>query len=291
MLMSCTRRVLDDTDWKFWEENGYVIVPQAVPPENLDAVVQAIWEFQEMDPNDPETWYREPPPQRVMRELSRSGMVELYHHQSLWDNRQYPRVYGAFVDLLGTEKLWVSIDRVNLNPPSRPGWDFDGFIHWDIDTTLRPLPFQVQGVLSLTDTTANQGGFQCVPGFHRKLEEWARTQPPDRDPMRPDLTGLEVCPVETRAGDLLIWHSALPHGTSRNRSDQPRLAQYITMFPAQEENEELRQERIRCWRERLTPRGIAFPGDPRQRERRQGRPARLTPLGRKLLGLDSWNRS
>ena len=42
--------VLSKEDRAFWEENGYVIVHNAVPQENLDAMVAAIWEFLEMDP-------------------------------------------------------------------------------------------------------------------------------------------------------------------------------------------------------------------------------------------------
>ena len=49
---------------------------------------------------------------------------------------------------------------------------------------LRP-----EGVLALTDTATDQGGFQCVPGMHRGLEEWIKTQPPDRNPRVPDLSG------------------------------------------------------------------------------------------------------
>ena len=30
-----------------------------------------------------------------------------------------------------------------------------------------PYSFNVQGVLSLTDTVAGQGGFQCLPGYHK----------------------------------------------------------------------------------------------------------------------------
>ena len=29
----------------FWEANGYVIIPNAVPQENLDAAIDAIWWF------------------------------------------------------------------------------------------------------------------------------------------------------------------------------------------------------------------------------------------------------
>jgi Phytanoyl-CoA dioxygenase (PhyH) len=119
--------------------------------------------------------------------------------------------------------------------------------------------------------------------------EWVKTQPEDRDPFRPDLTGFEVVPIETKAGDLVIWHSMLPHGTRRNNAKIPRLAQYITMSPAQEDNEEDRHWRIKIWRDRLPPGGRPFPGDARRLEEDHGTTAELTPLGRKLLGVDRWD--
>ncbi|MSS73681.1 MAG: hypothetical protein EXS64_19665 [Candidatus Latescibacteria bacterium] len=275
--------VLSEQDHAFWEENGYVVVPEAVPPENLKAVVDVLWTFLGMDPNDPDDWYREP--------HRKGGMVEIYQHQALWNNRQHPRIHRAFSEIWGTERLWVSFDRANMKPPTRPDkqeWDHPGFIHWDLDTFARPIPFKVQGVLCLTDTSEDQGGFQCVPGFHRTFEEWVKTQPEDRDPRRPDLTGLEVRKAPGKAGDLIIWHSLLAHGNGRNATDRPRLAQYITMFPSREKNEEERQRRIRAWQERLPPIGSAFPGDPRGIEQKHGKTAELTELGKKLLGLELW---
>jgi ectoine hydroxylase-related dioxygenase (phytanoyl-CoA dioxygenase family) len=161
-------------------------------------------------------------------------------------------------------------------------------VHWDLDSSAPPKGLKVQGVLYLTDTDEDQGTFQCVPGFHRLFEEWVKTQPADRDLRRPDLEGLEVRKIPGRAGDLLIWHSMLPHGNSRNTSDRPRLAQYITMSPAPQNNEEYRRQRIRMWRDRLPPEGKAFPGDKRQVEQRGGTTAVLTELGKKLLGLERW---
>lgn len=276
--------ILTPKDHAFFAENGYLVVPNVVPKENCEAVIDAIWEFLGMDRNDPEDWYREP--------LTPGGMVEMYHHQTMWDNRQHPRVHQVYTELIGTEKLWVTIDRVNLKPPTHPAhpeYDHKGFIHWDVDTSKLPPPFGVQGLLYLADTDVDQGGFQCVPGFHRDLEAWIATQPPDRNPHYPDLTGLQVKPIPGKAGDLVIWDCMLAHGNGRNASDRPRFAQYIAMRPARERMEGEREERIACWRERRPPKASYFYGDPREIEQRSGKTAVLTPLGRRLLGLDRWD--
>ncbi|MEM7015321.1 MAG: hypothetical protein AAF585_28010 [Verrucomicrobiota bacterium] len=195
--------VFSQADLDFWNENGYVILREAAPPENLHAVEDAVWQFQEMDRNNPETWYSRPERKNGMLELNGSGMVEMYHHPALWANRQLPKIHGAFADLWGTENLWVTIDRANLNVPNRPDFEFKGFIHWDIDTSLDPLPFDMQGVLAITDNEPGQGGFQCVPGMPKRIQEWIATQPDDRDPYRPDLTGLEVESVPALSGHCL----------------------------------------------------------------------------------------
>src|SRR4051812_11003235 len=282
-------RVLSPADWQHWTTKGYVIVKDMVPPENLRRLVDLLWEFQEMDPNDPATWYRPQLRDNEMKELNYSGMVEIYNHQYLWDNRQYPRVYDAFVDIWDREDLWVKIDRVNHNPPNRGLRRFEGFIHCDVDTSLVPLPINVQGVLSLVDTDPEMGGFQCIPELFRTLEDWIKTQPADRDPWAPDPTGFEIVNVSTEAGDLLIFNSLLPHGIRPNRSpDRVRMAQYLAMRPAEETNAELREWRIRSWRDREPPQGYAFPGDPRDWEKTRYERAKLTPLGEKLLGSRSW---
>jgi hypothetical protein len=279
--------ILNDADLKFFHANGYIVVPNVVSPANLAAALDAVWQFLEMDRDDPTTWY---PPDR------RSTLVFLHQHQALWDNRQSPRVHQAFADLLGTEKLWVSMDRASMKPPidpQHPEYDDYGFVHWDLDTS-QPLPttLGVQGVLALADTDADMGGFCCIPGFHRLLADWIAQQPAGRDPRSPDLSrlpeGCSVTPIPMKAGDLVIWDRTLAHGNGCNRGNRPRLAQYITMYPARED-EEARQERIACWRDGHAPSYWEhnIPEKYRGRERSKP-PAELTPLGRKLLGLDWW---
>ena len=118
-----------------------------------------------MDPRDSKCWYCPQLRENNMRELNNSRLVECYKNQLLWNNRQNSCVYNALVDLCDRLDLWVTIYRANLNPPNRQGCDFKGFVYWDADTSINPLPVNVQGVLALSDTTQETGAFQCVPAL------------------------------------------------------------------------------------------------------------------------------
>ncbi|MFN4975238.1 MAG: phytanoyl-CoA dioxygenase family protein [Bacteroidota bacterium] len=282
-------RVLSEADWAFWKHHGYIVIKQAISREQAAATAAFLWEFEEKDPNNPATWYTAPRAEMKMKELANTGMVEVYNHQQLWNNRQVQRIYDAFVDIWGTEKLWVSIDRANLNFPIRPGHEYKGFIHWDYDPETNPV--NVQGVLALADQTdENMGGFQCVPELFRNYHTWKLTQPEDRNHFMPDITGLELVKVPLEAGDLLIFNSLEPHGIRPNLSENKvRIAQYISMMPAEQDNEPLRQWRIQSWQNRIAPEGYAFPGDPRNWEQTRYTTAELNDLGKKLLGLTTWD--
>jgi len=252
-------------DQQFWEENGYVVIPNAVAQGNLQAVIDAIWTYTGKDPHNPKTWYQEP--------LLEGAMVNMSNNQAMWDNRQAPELHQIFSELWGTEKLWVVLDRTNLNPPVNEQWHYEGFLHWDMDPTRPPEPL-FQGVLYLTDTTEAMGGFQCVPGSHRRLLEWQATHTPEEGTPPPGVAardwmmskgnpikewvmqGLERKSIPGKAGDFLIWNVALLHGNGKNVANQPRLAQYISMTPegsARSKSlvyggETLRQSRIDSWR-------------------------------------------
>ncbi|MFD0274720.1 phytanoyl-CoA dioxygenase family protein [Kitasatospora sp. NPDC127111] len=297
-------RVLSEEDFAFWQTYGYVVVPQAIPAEAAERLLDFAWDFQGLDREDPETWYEE----REFRDeldqhLHVYGFVEAYQHQLIWDSRQAQRVYDAFVDVWDCEELWVTLDRLNLNPPNVRNRDralieptdrgFDIELHWDVDTTLGMLPQRVQGIIALNDTRPDHGGFQCNPELFRRFNAWQAAQPADRDPIRPavDRAEFPVVRPELKAGDLLIWNGLLAHGVARNTSaDGVRAVQYLSMMPALEEHEELRRSRIASWRDLSTPTwNRTLLGDARRHESlRYGR-AELNGLGAKLLGLESWH--
>lgn len=278
-------------DWNFWLHNGFVVIKNAVSREQAKKTADFLWEFEEKDSNNQESWYTAPRAEMQMKELQGTGMVEVYNHQLLWENRQTERVYKAFVDIWGTEKLWATIDRANLNFPIQPGFEYKGFIHWDYDPETKPQ--NVQGVLALADQTdLEMGGFQCIPWLYRNYDSWKKSQPENRNRFQPDTKGLEkhFVKVPLEAGDLLIFNSLEPHGIRPNNSkDKVRIAQYISMMPAEEENFALKEWRINSWKNRIAPEGHAFPGDPRKWEKTKYGMAKLSALGEKLLGLNPWD--
>lgn len=217
--------VFSAADLASWEEQGYVVVPNAISHENCLATEKAIWEFLEADPEKSETWYDG---------SKRNGIwVPLYRHPILEANRQSSRIWQAFAQLYGTDQLSCSLDQVGFNPPERPGSAFPGpFLHWDTSLEL-PIPLGLQGILYVTDTEAEQGAFTCVPGFHRNIADWLRSLPPDAEPREQDLDALGAQPIAGKAGDLIIWHHALPHGSRPNRLTRPRMVQYIKLYPIQ----------------------------------------------------------
>ena len=214
--------VLGAAELLCWQEQGYVVLRDAVPPEACQAAEQALWNFLGMDPAVPDGWYQDSHGHTIM--------VPLFHDPAFAENRRSPRIRAAFAQLWGTIDLQVTIDRGGFNPPERDGWRFPGpNLHWDT-SLLPPIPLDIQGILYLTDTPAAQGAFRCVPGFHRRIDAWLAGLPPGISPRDQDLSA-EAVPIAARAGDMILWHDALPHGASANRGARPRMVQYITWYP------------------------------------------------------------
>ena len=268
--------VLNQQDLDFFDRHGYVIARQVIDRAQAERTARAVWDFAGEDPDDPATWYPE----------DRGIMVEMYHHQTQWDNRTAPRIHQAFSQVWGTEKLWVSHDRASISPPSRDPNAKEHNLHWDMSLENPPFGFGVQGVLYLNDTPDDQGPFVCVPGFHKKLESWLNELPRGANPREQDLLALGTRRIGADAGDLIIWRTALPHTAGLNRSTDPRVAQYITMSPAPKNDPAARERHVTFWRDRLS--GLGRYAE--EREHFEIPPAKLSPLGRKLVGLDPWYR-
>jgi hypothetical protein len=271
--------IFTDSDREQLRTEGYVVARSVAPPENVRAAIDAICAFHAISVDDPSTWYRVP--------LEANDIVPLHHAQAIWNNRSLPRVHAAFAELLGTDALWVSMDRCGFKPPASglPGFDRTTAIHWDAKPRVRirdPVPW-LQGVLFLTDTTNGAGPFECVPSLFRDAAAWLAASPDAGD--EPDVTGRELVEVSGQAGDLVIWNALLPHRGGRNAGSRPRITQYISMKAAG--SSEQAASRVALWRGKRVPEHWrAWP--PTVVDPEPGEPARLDGLGRKIVGLDPW---
>jgi hypothetical protein len=214
--------VLGGADLELWNETGYLILHDAIDPGVAAAAEQAVWDYLGASVADQESWY----PSRL-----NGIMVQLFEHDALERARRSSRIHKAFAQLWGTADLLATTDRCGFNPPERDGWHFPGpNLHLDV-APEPPVPFGVQGLIYLTDTTSDQGAFTCVPGFHHEIDHWLADDPLRQTGSPDALKGLAGRPIAGRAGDMVIWHHALPHGSSPNQADLPRIVQYLTLSP------------------------------------------------------------
>ena len=197
-------RHLTEDQYAAWERDGYLVLPGIVPLDVCANAAAAVRRFIGADDARPETWYKNT---QNIYDATLSprpahgpcGMVQLYHHATLWALRQHPAVHACFADVYGTERLYVTCDRAHFKPPqsaAHPAWSDAGPVHsglhWDVDIKNTPVPFSVQGVVYLEDTRAETGALRVVPSCRGRLGS---------------IDDSEAVAVEGPAGSLVLFAS------------------------------------------------------------------------------------
>eukprot|EP00662_Eupelagonemidae_sp_cell21_P036538 gene36538-64210_t len=166
-------------------------------------------------------------------------------------------------------------------------------MHWDCnpwalqEEVERGLPAMFQGLIAIDDCAEEVGGFCGVPGCSRYFGTGLAKQPqhsafalhlprgvvngkayvPDKSSLR---SFVQRFPL--RAGDMIVWDSRTAHANFPNSCGRFRLVQFVAMMPADA---------------RLLPRGGYW--GPTLVTEADAAAVELTPLGRRLLGLDPWD--
>jgi len=171
-----------------------------------------------------------------------------------WDLNPWQWV-GLSPSSKSEEKKWDDLEVEGFFIEENNGSDYLG---WE----------RVQGLVALAKSQYDDGGFQCVPGFHHFLKEWALRNPQFTDKgfvriPQDDPIWKQGQRITLRKGSLVIWSSQLPHCSFPNNSSNFRICQYIKMFPTKN-----RKERALALKARL-------PKD-----------FQVSKLGHKLFGLD-----
>eukprot|EP00608_Synchroma_pusillum_P000081 CAMPEP_0198443448 /NCGR_PEP_ID=MMETSP1452-20131203/70101_1 /TAXON_ID=1181717 /ORGANISM="Synchroma pusillum, Strain CCMP3072" /LENGTH=551 /DNA_ID=CAMNT_0044164085 /DNA_START=55 /DNA_END=1710 /DNA_ORIENTATION=- len=267
----------------FFDTYGFVVVRDAVSRQACEDTIDEVWgslAVRGVDRHDSETWESWPWGSKVGM-LGSEPMVL----PSMCRNRESPVIHRLFAMLHGDDDLRVNIDRAGVMRPTKnirrggelcedvpefrviPEWVHLDMNPWTFrsttsfyqsrcmepDAPTQPIedfgePYhtlRTQGILNLLDHAEQDGGFHCVPGFHKFIRDWAvanehlrvkNTMPnvydestvqiPKDDPVR---NAVQRIPM--RAGSFLVFNSALPHGAFPNQSERFRMVQYIRMVP------------------------------------------------------------
>lgn len=288
----------------FFEEYGVVVIRDIISQEASERTQAEMVEILESDSGfrmaDESTWDHWP--KSGMSRYGQLQKTPLFTRQFL-DNRQNERILSVFSTLLDTlpEELIVSHDRACIYRPVsdshgvHPSRATRANYHLDLNPwkyygdyrvvgkRMHSLAYgndthdfikennqvhsrftNVQGGLNLRDNLDSDGGFVCVPGFHRLLERWAEENEGSRfnehsqnqDSVSFSISGgyaLDgfVQRVPSRANSLIVWDQRTPHGSAPNDSTNFRFAQFLKCFPRTFLGAKQRRERRHTVRDQL----------------------------------------
>lgn len=212
---------LKPEDLQHWSEHGYVVVKNVISRYQATEVADWLLSLKGMQRNNRDSWYLEGP-QSIMFERYQGALLELARNSA--------KAKAAFQQLWGCHDLITSVDRTSINPPEFGDYYFSGpYLHLDVNFA-HPLHFRTQGIVYLNDVAENQGALTLCPGFHKRYPEWLASLKEDENPAGWNFNQLPTKAIAANAGDLIIWHHWLPHGSSPNHNSFPRIAQYLNMY-------------------------------------------------------------
>jgi ectoine hydroxylase-related dioxygenase (phytanoyl-CoA dioxygenase family) len=188
-------------------------------------------------------------------------------------------LYRAAVQLLGCRELRVFDGSLAItlrddtgDQPLSQRLHVDAVVPAELDFTFEPAELLVGGSFYFTDVPPNGGGIHVVPGGHRRVEAICREHGPGSRKLFQSWKQIEGFPesveVTGEAGDFVMHHHFLPHAASRSRLPRPRVVRFQRYLRANNRH------------------GVIRPAPPDRFNREQLRS--LSPLGHRLLGLDSW---
>ncbi len=268
-------RVLDDKEVdQFWEQ-GYLLVRGVLSRDEAEHYRRVITDLIPRDLSIPPHWHVADGRIKPMR----TAEDQTYDTPELLPLFGNERLYAVAAQLLESPRLRVfdgSLGVTLRNDASRDR-ALSQTLHLDASVPATEDNFlfsleevQLGGCFYFTDVLPDGGGIHVVPGGPRLVEQEARAHAEGRH-LHMDwkkITHMDSVEVTGEAGDFALVHHLMPHGASHNRRPQARVAQF--------------QRYVRTDH----PHGAGEPDDPARYNDLQR--AAMSPLTRRLLGLDSW---
>jgi ectoine hydroxylase-related dioxygenase (phytanoyl-CoA dioxygenase family) len=269
-----TPSVLSDEEVnQFWEQ-GYLLVKGVVSRDEAAYYRDLILDLVPRDLHIPEHWH-----------VSGGRIKPMYTPGNhTYDGPEFlplfanEKLYAVAAQLLQTPRLRSMDGSIGItmrndgqqDSPLSQTLHIDASVPTDVDNFAFTLEeVQIGGCYYFTDVLPDGGGIHVVPGGHRKVEEEARANPQGRH-LHNDwkrITHMKSIEVTGEAGDFALLHHLMPHGASHNRRPTPRVAEFMRF---------VREDQTHGAGRRPAP---AYSDH---------QLAAMTPLAKKLLGVEPW---
>ncbi|MFD5316966.1 phytanoyl-CoA dioxygenase family protein [Streptomyces sp. NPDC127098] len=271
-------RVLTDEQVARFHRDGFLLLENVLTPDEVARYRAAVLDLVPADLSLPESW------QVFNSRIKplRSGGDQTWDTPELLPLMGNERLYRTVAQLLGTHRLRAFDGSIGITLRNdalgdevlSQGLHVDASVPPGVDFLFTPEEVQLGGCYYLTDVAPGGGGIHVVPGGHRIVEEEvraARAAGADGRALHQGwkrITHLETVEVTGPAGSFALLHHLMPHAASHNRRPTTRVAQFMRYVRVPHPHGEDR---------------------PLPRERYDAaRLAAMSPLTRRLLGLDPW---
>ena len=203
------------------DEVGYTIVEDAIDPDLVDGIVEALARLeQELGAG---------PADNLFEGTSTTRVYNLLAHGPVFEQIPvYPAILPITEGVLDPGLLVSSLSSIAIGPGETPQP-----IHADDQVIPLPKPHPAtvcNPMWALTDFTEANGATRIIPGSHKAASS-------------PDLvTAYDSIPAEMSKGSVLIWHGSLWHGGGANTTSTRRVGiamNYCAGYIRQQENQQL----------------------------------------------------
>lgn len=196
------RILIDDAANEFLNREGYIVIPMLSAEE-----VKLLRDVYDK-------WHPEPPAEFYKSYFSPNEEYK-YEVEELTQRLFKDKMARHFVN-------YITYGCMLVVKPSGPAGDFPPHQDWSFVDERQHWSLNMW--CALEDVNEANGNMQMLPGSHRFMRTIRGSGTPDQYESQRDLVNSYMIDVPMKAGDAIFFYHGILHGSSPNRSGNPRVA-------------------------------------------------------------------